>query len=452
MNEKLLIQGIRWMPTVTTDEINTLRKKMLEEDSKELFLMTYANDPTLIVGMVLRKYDTPALSLAPCIREKEEMGDFCFFCFRRTGLTSFMRHISRCFFPSVPRNPEDFYAEADQPAEKPLPHFPTQTPGTKPYNPFLAFLQSKTPALIEEALNQRVIGQPELTKAVADFLYYHALRQLHPQLPQRPLLVAGPSGSGKTEVWRAATDLYGHIFPIRIIDGSNISGEGWSGNYKIDTYLDERITNGGILVIDEFDKLVTPKHTSSGDNVSMNMQAEFLKLVEGEYQVSKQKALTGMTSKKMGFAMLGAFEELWERRKKQRTKQTGSIGFCSQSTTPTEGPADTALTDEDFIRFGMMPELLGRIAVKCATKALDAKTYLDILRGPHSRVALIEQVLEQYGIHIQNVISDEEILNLVETSRNNRTGVRWVSAQVENRLLDAIRQKGLFPAAIEKCA
>ena len=53
---------------------------------------------------------------------------------------------------------------------------------------------------MEQALNEQVIGQPALTKAVADFLYYHALRQLHPELPQRPLLIAGPSGSGKTEV------------------------------------------------------------------------------------------------------------------------------------------------------------------------------------------------------------------------------------------------------------
>lgn len=61
---------------------------------------------------------------------------------------------------------------------------------------------------MEQELNKRIFGQPELTKAVADFLYYHALRQLHPELPQRPLLISGPSGSGKTEVWRVASRLY----------------------------------------------------------------------------------------------------------------------------------------------------------------------------------------------------------------------------------------------------
>lgn len=460
MNEQILIQSVRWMPTATTSQIPALKEELLKKDSKELVLMTYEEDPTFIVGMVLTKYFTPELINTACVRERGEADDFFFFCFRRPGLPSFMRYLSRCFYPTAPRNPEDFEnllknpltAPLDPAEDAPSPRYPMNDLNNRKRDPVLEFLKSKTPALIEQELNQRVIGQPALTKAVADFLYYHALRQQHPQLPQRPLLIAGPSGSGKTEVWRAANALYGNVFLIRIIDGSNISAEGWSGNYKIDTYLDERITKGGILVVDEFDKLVTPKHTSSGDNVSLSMQAEFLKLVEGEYRVSKSKELTNMTSKMMGFVMLGAFENLWERKKGKQTRQVNSIGFCAQSTEISAPSSCDVPTDEDFIRFGMMPELLGRIAVKCATKALDAAAYLDILRGPHSRVALIEQVLKQYGIHIHDVISDEEILNLVETSRNNRTGVRWVSAQVENRLLEAIREQGLFPAAMEKCA
>jgi len=116
-------------------------------------------------------------------------------------------------------------------------------------------------------------------------------------------------------------------------------------------------------------------------------------------------------------------------------------------------PVSTELTDEDFIAFGIMPELLGRIAAKCSTRALDAKAYLGIIRGPHSRVAAIEQVLKQYGVCFSDVISDEEILALVATSRHNRTGVRWVSAQVETRLLEAIRQQGLFPSEpLKQCA
>ena len=92
-----------------------------------------------------------------------------------------------------------------------------------------------------------------------------------------------------------------------------------------------------------------------------------------------------------------------------------------------------------------LPELIGRVAVKCATKPLDDEAYWDIIRGPHSRVAAIEQVLKQYGTQVTDVISHEELRQMVATSKSNRTGVRWVSAQVENRLLEAIHEHGLFP-------
>lgn len=455
MENTILIESVKWVCQADTDQIRQLAQDLLDQDRRELILVPYPDlsKSHLILGIALAKYATAELTGASCVRSCVTEGEFLCFHFSRAGLPSYIRYISRRFYQPISISSMDLgdsssdpFLSEEEKVVKPLPNFYEES------DPYLDFLKSKTPARIEQELNERIIGQSELTKAVADFLYYHALRQQHPSLPQRPLLIAGPSGSGKTEVWRAAKQLYGNTFLIRIIDGSNISGEGWSGNYKIDTYLDEQITNGGILVVDEFDKLVTPKHSSSGDNVSLAMQAEFLKLVEGEYRVSKKKELTHMTSKTMGFVMVGAFEGLWERKAAQQARPKPSIGFRTDAEKPAS-QASASLTDEDFIGFGMMPELLGRIAVKCATKALDAAAYLDIIRGPHSRVALIEQVLKQYGIRFCDVLTDQEILALVATSRSNRTGVRWVSAQVETRLLEAIRQQGLFPSApMSECA
>ena len=70
---------------------------------------------------------------------------------------------------------------------------------------------------------------------------------------------------------------------------------------------------------------------------------------------------------------------------------------------------------------------------------------MNIIRSSHSRVAAIEKVLMQYGIQTSDVISLEELRDLISKSKSNRTGVRWVSAQVESRLLEAIREQGLFP-------
>ena len=451
MEKKILIETVSWHCEADADRIGSLIQQLLENDRPELLLFPCPDKPMYIMGFTLAKYATPALTAAACVREPHTDKELLTFYFARAALPSYIRCLSRYF--TKPLSISEFTAAEDAPnvTAKEVPVAAMDDFYLNENDPYLDFLKEKTPALIEQELNEHIIGQPQLTRAVADFLYYHALRQQHPSLPQRPLLIAGPSGSGKTEVWRVASRLYGSTFYIRIIDGSNISGEGWSGNYKIDTYLDETSTNGGILVVDEFDKLVTPKHSSSGDNVSMTMQAEFLKLVEGEYRVSKKKELTRMTSKLMGFVMVGAFEDIWQYKKLTQEKPRPSIGFCTEQPRAAR-PVNTDLTDEDLIDFGMMPEFVGRIATKCATKALDANAYLNIIRGPHSRVALIEQVLKQYGIHIQDVISDQEILELVDTSKNNRTGVRWVSAQVETRLLDAIRTQGLFPSPMSECA
>ena len=299
-----------------------------------------------------------------------------------------------------------------------------------------AFLCSNTPETIENELNNYIIGQPELTRAVSDFLFYHALRQKHPELPIRSILIAGPSGSGKTEVWRVVQKLYGHIFHVKILDGARLSSEGWAGSYKLISAIDPQTVNGGILVVDEFDKLGTPQHNAQGENVSHKIQAEFLKLMEGELT---QKDTLGNLHKcdRMGFAFLGAFENLRENK-----KTCGSqIGFTSLYKDK-EG-ANTQITDEDYIEFGIMTEIIGRISIKCEVHDLSEEDYVQIISNPHSRVATIINVLQQYGLEVQDVISSKEVVDLITHSKKNRLGVRWVSAQLENKLLSRIRECGI---------
>lgn len=447
MEELFLIESVRWYRNATPDQICLWEADLRKSDRKELLVFPDPADQGRCRGILLSKYFSPALSELVGVREVIHDGEFVNLSISRTILRTFIgslvskivgRAPAASLEPSVSElmdlgrsdiQPQDNFSS--KPAEETGP---------------LGFLKSKTPAKIEAELNEVVIGQPALTRAVADFLYYHALRQLHPQLPQRPLLIAGPSGSGKTEVWRVADRLYGQIFPIRIIDGSNMSCEGWSGNYKIDTYMDPKIVSGGILVVDEFDKLTKPKHSGHGDNVSLDMQAEFLKLVEGEYCITDKRKKTSMTSKQMGFVMVGAFESLRKEKTRPCSVEMPRIGFCtetSQKTLPASNGWED-FTDEDFISYGIMPELVGRIAIKCGTVPLSDQDYLNIICGPNSRVAMIKDILKSYGTEVSDLISPEEIRKLVATSQTNQTGVRWVSAQVETRLLEAIRQDGLF--------
>ena len=236
--------------------------------------------------------------------------------------------------------------------------------------------------------------------------------------------------------------------PIVIIDGTNISCEGWAGNYKLNTYVNTDTPENAILVFDEFDKLVRPKHNSQGDNVSKDIQSEFLKLFEGEFAITNNKRVSSKSVKKMGFVLVGAFEELRSRKEKAQAPEKNSIGFCSAPAAKKEAAVDLVrITDEEYIRYGIMPELVGRISSKCFTAPLSDQVYLEILHNPNSRVAKIEQVLKSYGAELEDVLSKETLLEMVSQSKSNKTGVRWVCAQVESRLLEAIREQGLFPAA-----
>lgn len=301
---------------------------------------------------------------------------------------------------------------------------------------FRKFLNDYTPAILEERLNNCIIGQPEMVKAVADFLYYHVLRYVHPELPVRNLLIAGSSGSGKTEVFRRVKEMFGRVVNVTIADGSRITKEGWSGNYKLQDMLSPDLD---ILVIDEADKLCKPSYSTNGVNVAEEMQGEFLKLMEGEYEVVARRKEPAYKIENLSVVLVGAFEGISEEKKKKSKIHT--IGFGGEKST-TEY-VDTDITDEDLIHFGLMPELVGRISVKVTTNELTDTDYLTILQNSRGRVANMLRVLAEYDIQVDDVFSKETIMRFIEQSRTNRTGFRWVSAQIENLILESIREKGV---------
>lgn len=301
------------------------------------------------------------------------------------------------------------------------------------------FLSEYTPQMIEDKLNERIIGQPTLTKDVADFIYYHVLRQVNPNLPPRPIIISGMSGSGKTEVWRVAQRVFGDIIKIKIVDGAMITSEGWKGGYKLTTLITPDIADRGVFIVDEFDKLTKPSFNSSEENVSLDLQAEFLKVLEGEFESEAKEDNKKIDSSTMGFVLIGAFEFI---REEKRRRKKNAIGFdCDREETEEDAvEEENKITDEEYIEFGIMPELVGRIAVKCWTRPLSDEDYLRILKNKYSRVSMIKETLIEYGIDPSDAISDDEIGALIKTSKNNRTGVRWVSSMVEGRMLEYLRK------------
>ena len=142
--------------------------------------------------------------------------------------------------------------------------------------------------------------------------------------------------------------------------------------------------------------------------------------------------------KDLSIVFAGAFESI---REEQRRKARNAIGFSTEVNQNKKQKNE--ISDEELIAFGVLPELLGRVSVKVVTNDLTDQDYLKILKNPHGRVSKLLEVLNAYGANVEQMLSDDEILELIERSKNNRTGFRWVSSQVESHILEAIRTIGV---------
>ena len=190
MKKNILIESVQWYPFSDTEKIQQLTQDMMEHDRPSLLLFHPQENSLFFTGIVLKKYATAELTGASCIRRRVEEDGVVTFQFSRAALPSFMRYLSRqCVNIPDPIETDFFdFKSTLMDTDPPISSIVEEDPLPSKEDPYLTFLKTKTPASIEQELNLQIIGQPQLTKAVADFLYYHALRQQHPALPQRPLL------------------------------------------------------------------------------------------------------------------------------------------------------------------------------------------------------------------------------------------------------------------------
>lgn len=298
------------------------------------------------------------------------------------------------------------------------------------------FLNSHPPSLIEAELNEYIIDQPSLTKNVADFLYYQALRYKYPDLHSRPLLICGPSGSGKTEVWRVAKKLYSEVFKIIFINAANITSDGWSGSNKLVNYL-TRSASDSILIFDEFDKLCEARYSVGGVNVSADLQSEFLKVIEEKEYAVRTKNEIEYIIKNLGIVFVGAFESIREE-KTQPVSQ--SIGFASEKP---QKPKYRGITRNDLFEYGVISELLGRISVICNTHPMTKEQCFNIVRNSKSRLSVIADLLNEHGIDAWKDLSDDVIMKMIQSSDIGKFGVRSVLSKIETIMLSLIHEKGL---------
>jgi len=318
-------------------------------------------------------------------------------------------------------------------------------------NSTLAVLDSRTitynPTELLKKVKQRVVGQDEaafqLISTVCKNLKYSRIEGM-----KTNILLYGPTGCGKTELVRSLAKEMD--VPLVIEDVTNYTANGYVGD-SVKSILrrlyvvsnnDMAVAERGIIFLDEFDKLASP---SSGKTVNKTeVQEELLKIVESVKinlnDTNKTTEQLMMDTSNITFILGGAFTELLEEKK----KKTSVIGFDFSEQEQTNDQPVVELTNEDFVKYGIIPEMVGRVPIKIPIRQLEPKDLEKVLTTSSiSCLRLYETALlstdkvtvvyEDKGKFISKVASEADALH---------TGARGLKTIVDKIFLPSISRIG----------
>ena len=330
-----------------------------------------------------------------------------------------------------------------------------------------------TPAEIKKVLDSYVIGQEDAKKTLAVAVYNHYKRIYNPQkndddveIQKSNVLLLGPTGCGKTLLAQTLAKIL--KVPFAIADATTLTEAGYVGE-DVENILLKLIQNAdydiekaekGIIYIDEIDKITRKSENPSitRDVSGEGVQQALLKIVEGTIasvppqggRKHPHQELLQINTENILFICGGAFEGLDKIINERTGKKAIGFGANVQSQKEIDKyKIYEQLLPQDLLKFGLIPEFVGRLPIVATLRELDRKALIDIVTKPkNALVKQYQKLLELDNVELE--FEQEALEVIVDKAIERKTGARGLRSIIEEIMRDIMFEIPSNPK-IEKC-
>ena len=314
------------------------------------------------------------------------------------------------------------------------------------------------PAEIKSRLDEYIIGQERAKKVLSVAVYNHFKRINHKmkniddvELQKSNVLLVGPTGSGKTLLAQTLAKILN--VPLAIADATTLTEAGYVGDDVENVLLklikaadyDIETAEHGIIYIDEIDKIARKSENMSitRDVSGEGVQQALLKIIEGTVasvppqggRKHPNQEMIEINTKDILFIVGGAFEGLEGKLRNRINQKRVGFGLETEEKKLDDLTLFENVLPEDLIKYGLIPELIGRLPIITALHGLDEEAMVKILTEPKN--SLVKQYKKYFEMEdVKLSFDDDAITEIAKLALKRKIGARGLRSIIENVMLD----------------